>query len=338
MQISNCQMGNRRTGLRGLLLAGLPLMGIVLMGMGGLASAQVAAPALNPYTFVTENPAVMQWGSPSRIGVSYAQAQTVTDPSSVTDNFDGMGVGGRYVGPRFSAAADYTRLDSSNTPFNTGAEYRETAQAALGVRLGDHLALGIGQQNDTQRAPNVPGVSAVRHTHETPQGGLSIRMGEWFFLGGSGGTETYKFEDLMDSSNNLNTSRDVYTYGVGIRTGGTVMTHFEYYVVDKSSWGNSNALLNSSIVPGRENSRTGVIELNWGGALIGYSATHTERDTGVDTTDNYRAELGWAPPTGVTVVVLGDVRRDSLPSGSFINSVTTTTYRLAITYMFAGVK
>ena len=227
MEILDCRRESRRTGLRALLLAGLPLVGIVLMGMGGVASAQVAAPALNPYSFVTDNPAVMQWGTPSRIGASYAQAQTVTDPTSVTDNFDGMGVGGRYVGPRFSAAADYTRLDSSNTPYNTGAEYHEIAQAALGVRLGDHLALGIGQQNDTQRVPAQPGVSAVRHNHETPQVGLSIRLGEWFFLGGSDGTESSKFEDLAASTNNMNTSRDVYTYGAGIRTGGSILTHCE---------------------------------------------------------------------------------------------------------------
>lgn len=332
MQILDCRMETRRAGLRGLLL------GIALLGMGGLASAQVAAPALNPYSFVTENPAVMQWGTPSRFGASYAQAQSVTDPSSVKDNLDGTGVGGRYVGPRFSAAAEYSRLDSSNIPYHTGGEYFETAAAALGLRLGDHLALGIGQQNDTQRVPGVPGVSAVRHNHETPQGGLSIRLGEWFFLGGSGGTESYKFEDLSNSLNNMSTSRDVYTYGAGIRTGGTVLTHFEYYVVDKSSWGNSNATLNSSIAPGRENSRTGLGELNFSGFLIGYSATHTERDVGIATTDLDRAEIGWAPPMGLTIVVLGEIRKDNQPTGSFINSVTTTTYRLAVTYLFAGAK
>jgi hypothetical protein len=81
-------------------------------------------------------------------------------------------------------------------------------------------------------------------------------------------------------------------------------------------------------------------ELNFGGFLIGYAATHTERDTGFNTTDLDRAEIGWAPPTGFTIVVMGEIQKDTLPAiaGSSSNTVTTTVYRLALTYLFAGAK
>jgi hypothetical protein len=317
-----------------LALAAVLLAAAALLSKAPAVWAQVAAPPLSPYSFVTENPAAMQWGGPSRLGASYSQAQTLTDPTTVTDNFSGSGVGGRYVGQWLSAAAEYSRLDSVNQPNNIGGEYYETAKGAIGVRLGSFLALGAGQENTTYRIP-IAG-SPYKNAWELPQAGLSIRLGEWFFLGGSGGTETFKQQNIANTAKNASTSRDVYKYGAGIRTyGSSILTHLEYYVVERSEYGNTN---NVAGPLGREDARTGVLEVNFGGFLLGYFGTHIERDSGFATTDEGRAVIGWAPVTGLTIIASGNVRKDTYPQGSAINSSTMTTYSLAVTYLFAGAK
>src|SRR5579863_4654089 len=101
----------------------------VLVGLGVLATralpahAQVAAPSLVPFTFYTDNPAVMQWGGPSRIGVQGFQATAVTDPATVTDTLDGISGGVRGVWQHFSFALEGGHAESSNKPFG----FRETA-------------------------------------------------------------------------------------------------------------------------------------------------------------------------------------------------------------------
>lgn len=164
------------------------------LGWAWPAAGQVAAPSLTPFSFVTENPAAMQWGSPSRIGAGYSQGQSVTNPASPDhDNFSGQEGGARLVGSLFSLALDASQLQSDNKPNNNQSEFTNTARGALGVRLGKHVALGIGQADEQIQSP---GASApTRVTLQTPQYGVSLRLDEWFFLGGALGTESYKFED-----------------------------------------------------------------------------------------------------------------------------------------------
>ncbi len=307
----------------------LLLLPLFWLGLAGTAAAQVAAPSLTPFSFVNENPAVMQWGSPSRVGAAYTRGQSLTDPAGPDhDNFSGLAGGLRLVGGRFSLAIEGSQLDSDNKPNNNQAEFQSATRGALGVRLGDHVSLGIGQANTQTQ---VAGATApTRVTLETPQYGVSLRLGEWFFLGGALGTDTYKFEDQAASANNFSGKRNVFKYGVGMRTAGGVRTHLEYYVVDRS------AFTDSTLTGGRENARSGVLEFNLGGFLLGYATTHVERDQGQSSTDLDRGDIGYAPFEGMTIVARGEVKADKLPPGASFKSRTLTTYSLAFTYLFKG--
>lgn len=316
----------KRSAASGGIVAGTLLFAMTAWG-------QVAAPSVTPFSFVTENPAVMQWGSPSRIGAGAAQAQAVLDPSAanpsqakVNDNFSGYGGGIRLVGQRFSAAAEYTQLDSTTKP-NKTAEYIEDAKAALGLRLANSLALGAGQTNHTSQTSQPGGW--FREQDQIPQYGLSLRLGEWFFLGGVAGQDFVSFKDSVTPQNDFHTSHDVYKYGAGIRTSGTLVTHLEYYVVDFQKYAKHNLAQS-----GKETSSTGVAEFNLGGFLLGYATTHTEQDAHQPKTDEERLDIGYAPFTGWTVVARGQVAKQKFPQPSPVNNVTATTYSVLVTYLF----
>ena len=311
------------------MLRALHTPAVIAIGLmaASIAHAQVAAPSLVPFTFVTENPAAMQWGAPSRVGLAYAQAQAVTDPKSLNDNFDGYLGGLRLVGSRFSFAGEGSHFESSNKPYSVN-EGEDTARGALAVRLGDIFSFGIGQQHSELKlwSPNLSNL--LQTTYDQTHGGFTFRFGEWFFLGAGGGQESVSGKNLTTTLGSFSTSRDVYKYGVGIRTGGTILTHFEYYVVDKTKFANST--LNG----GHETDRTAVAELNLGGFLLAYSTTHYEFDTSSADTDT--ADIGYAPYTGLTIVLHGEVTKGKDPTATLYPSTTTTRTGLAITYLFGG--
>jgi hypothetical protein len=319
------------------LLAGLVLMGSVLAGTSHEAAAQVAAPSLVPFTFTTENPAAIQWGGPSRIGIGAGQQQ-VTASSGFTDNpnYTASGAGVRLVGERFSVSADTVRFDRVHKPATvpTGeTDNSEDDNGAIAAKLGSHLALGLGHSVNEQQSAGA--IQPTRIREITSQAGLSLRLGEWFFLGGSTGRDVVNYKDFATATNDFHTQRDVTKYGVGIRTGGAVLTHLEYYVVDKQKYADrtSPLLVAANFGSGHETSRTGVAEFNFRGLLLGYSTTHTELDTGGPTVDSDIADIGWAPYTGLTVVAHAQVSKFKSPSPAF--TLTGSLYAVTVTYLFA---
>ena len=298
------------------------------------AWGQVAAPSLTPFDFVPENPAVMQWGSPSRIGAAAGQAQAVTTPSStnpnpakVNDDYSLTGGGIRLVGRYVSAAAQYSELDSTTRPNNL-AEYYQNAGAALAFRLSRSLAVGAGQINQTSRWSQ-PGGS-LRQDDQIPQLGLGLRLGEWFYLGGAAGEDYATYKDSLTPANNFRTWHDVFKYGVGIRTSGTLVAHLEYYVVDYERYAKRNL-----VYAGKLTANTGVAEFNLGGFLLGYTMTHTDRYSDAPATDTQRLDIGYAPFNGLSVVARGQMDTQKYSASSGINNITTNTYAVLITYLFS---
>jgi hypothetical protein len=301
----------------------------------GIAWGQVAAPSLTPFSFVTENPAAVQWGSPSRVGAGVSQAQALSDPTNpaqprARNNLSGGGGGLRWVGQVVSAAAEYSHADNAGTPHNEG-EFSDDSRVALGLRLASFLTLGAGQVSQTVRTFQL-GVLG-EDAHEIPQYGLSLRLGEWLFLGGAAGQDFVKHTDLLTPANGFKTSRDVATYGAGIRTGGAVATHIEYYTVEHGKFAKKNLG-----VTGRQTAGTGVAEFNFGGFLLGYATTHTTQDAAQPTIDNDRLDIGYAPFSGWTVVARGELAKLKFPQATAAatgtNSITTTSYSLLVTYLF----
>lgn len=306
------------------------LAGLALICAAGAASAQVAAPPLTPFSFVTDNPAAMQWGQPSRMGAAYSKGELVTDPATVKDESEGGSLGVRLVDRPASGALDYSRIESTTRPFNQ-SEYDDVLRIALAISLGKQISLGIGQANEQIETGGVSG--QLRDTLETPVYGVTLRPAEWFYLGGAGGKESVKHDNLNFPAANYRTTRDVYLYGAGIRAGSpdsAAETHLEYYIKDRSKYADA------SISGGRENSRTAVAEFEVASFLAGIAVTHTERDTGFPTSDETRMELGLVPPRGYALVVRRQETTDKFPAGASIASRTATVYTLAIVYQFRG--
>ncbi|MFI5399881.1 MAG: hypothetical protein ACHQZQ_02360 [SAR324 cluster bacterium] len=251
---------------------------------------------------------------------------TNPNQAKVNDNFSGNDAGFRLVGARFAAAGEYSQNDSTAKPNGT-EEYFEEAKAALSLRLGNVLALGVGQTNQSSQTSQTGGW--LREQDQIPQYGLSLRLGEWFFLGGAAGQDFVSYTDSVTPKNDFNTSHDVYKYGVGIRTSGTLVTHLEYYVVDFQKYAN-HTLAHS----GKETSSTGVAEFNLGGFLLGYATTHTDQDSNQPAIDSDRIDLGYAPFSGLTVVARGQMDTQKFPQPSLTNTITTTTYAVLVTYLF----
>jgi hypothetical protein len=322
------------------------LAGLFIAAPSGFA--QVAAPSLVPFSFVTENPAAMQWGTPSRVGAASLQAQQVTSPSSSNDNFGGYSGGFRIVGKHFSVAAEGEHLESTNKPYGP-SESQDTVEGAIAVGLWDWLAIGAGQSNflsNTVSPNNTNSVSTSTSSIglDSTQGGISIRIGEWFFLGGGGGQESGSLKVNVSTlgQTTANALRNVTKYGVGIRTGGSVLTHFEFYEIDRTKFSFSSASgpLTAQVptFSSKETQQTGVAEVNFGGFLLAYLASHTARDSGFNTTDEQQAAIGYAPVTGFTVVIFGTQTVEHEPSGLTYGTITFTKYGLALTYLFNDAK
>jgi hypothetical protein len=303
--------------------------GLALLCMSGAASGQVAAPPLTPFSFVTDNPAAMQWGTPSRIGAAYSKGELVTDPVTVKDNSEGGSAGVRLVDRPAAGALEYSRIESTTRPFNQ-SEYNDTVRAALAIGLGKQISLGVGQTNEQIETGGVSG--QLRDSLETPVYGVTLRPVEWLYLGGAGGKESVKHDNLNFPAANYRTTRDIYMYGLGIRAGSdsAAQTHIEYYVKDRGKYADA------SIAGGRETSRTAVAELAVASFLAGIAVTHTERDTGFPTSDETRVELGLVPTRGYALVVRRQETTDTFPAGAAILSRTASVYTIAIMYQFRG--
>jgi hypothetical protein len=176
----------------------------------------------------------------------------------------------------------------------------------------------------------------IEDRHDIPQAGLTIRLGEWLFLGGAAGQDTQKHTDLFAPANNFKATRDVTKYGAGIRTGGAVATHLEYYVVEYDKYAKKN--LPAFTSSGRQTADTAVAEFNIKGVLLGYAVTHTVLDSNQPTVDSARLDLGWAPFSDWSVVARGEFATLKMPQAAAtafgIDKFTTTTYAVLFTYLF----
>ena len=315
------------------------------------ASAQVAVPSIVPYNFVTENPAAMRWGTPSRVGIAYTQAQQTTSPATKHDNFEGYGAGFRLGGEYFALGAEGYHEESTNKPFSN-PETQDNSAAGLAVGLWHWLALGASETTGTQKSVDLTSVGqplpTLKITNDESLAGISIRLGTWLFLGGASGQQKGKFTDNLPSipaTVNATLTSDVTKYGVGIRTGGSIVTHLEAYEIDTSKpnisgFSSTSALITQSNLSSsisKQTQQTGVAEINLGGFLLSYSTSHFTQDSPQPTVDQQAAVIGYAPFSGLTVVLRGlqSVTKQHT-STSAISSTTYNQYAVALTYLFAA--
>ena len=263
-----------------------------------VANAQVAVPPLNPAMpdiaappgqvqagFVTLNPAATQWGAPSRFGLGIVQAETGGEGQKTVE-FDGRYVGLRLVGELFSVAAEAVEIISQNR--KTQKLDVDTANAALAGEVTDFLAIGGGYSREI----------ATGATSETDEqktvAGVSFRLAEMFFVGAAMGTEELK---ITSSGSSIDAKRDLIMVGAGVRLGGPVLVHAEYYVINRDPYKISGFKIDES------ESQVGVLELGALNFILGYRVTNTTiTNAGVETKLTVQsADFAWAPEEGFTV-------------------------------------
>ncbi|HUJ75253.1 MAG TPA: hypothetical protein VL359_10360, partial [bacterium] len=286
---------------------------LLLAGAPPPACGQFAAPSIVPFTFVTPNPAAMQWGAPSSVGAAESQSQQVSGAQGDKQNFLGAAAGLRLVGDYVSAAVEGSHEESRFQGLNS---HTDLYAGALGLRLNDLLTLGIGQTHQDVRqgisaspAPfNLPQQNAGLDG-DSPALGLSLRLGETFFIGAAEARDYVKFTDLSYLPGPpVTTYRNQVLYGLGFRWGGAVLAHLEAYGIDKADY------VDPAVVGGKETVRGGTLEFNIHGFLLAYNLSHTDRDAGFNSTDHGVLDIGYAPRQGLSIVAHGDVQQDSYPA------------------------
>lgn len=279
------------------------LLSIFLTGLAGLAQAQVAAPSLLPVVptlttlgFVSDNPAVMIWGLPSRVGggqfnLKFNSYTSGTDTLVSESEYSGNFLGGRVGGETFAIALEYGSLDLDVG----GGVTVEVTQTGLGgaMAFGDLLSVGLSDRQVGTKF-TFAGITLSLDTEEQVLG-AAFKLGEIFYLGLAVGNSA----STSSVGNSLTTG--VRKYGAGLLTEGDTQWHLEYYVV-KSEYAKSGTLISFKTV-----SSTLVAEVNFGGLVLGiHSGSSDSTDEGVvpattDTTDFTRAGIAWMPEEGFGV-------------------------------------
>lgn len=279
------------------------ILSLFLTGLAGLAQAQVAAPSLLPVVptlttlgFVSDNPAVMIWRMPSRVGggqfkVNYKSYTSGTDTLVSESDYSGNFLGGRLEGETFAIAFEYGSLGLDIG----GGTTVEVTQTGLGgaMAFGDMFSVGL---SDRQVGTKITFAgTTLSLDNEAQVLGAAFKLGEIFYLGLAVGNSA----SASSVGNSLTTG--ITKYGAGILTEGDTQWHLEYYVL-KSEYAKSGTLTSFKTV-----SSTLVAEVNFGGLVLGiHSGSSDSTDEGVvpattDTTDFTRAGIAWMPGEGFGV-------------------------------------
>ena len=186
-----------------------------LLAWAALASAQVAAPFLNPvptFTATPANPAVLSWDMPSRVGAVYSTVE-FTDPAGASFAKGSLqALQAQVVGDRLAFGATGTKLQADIDPAVGGGQLVERfAFVDAALRASDWLSIGIAR--DVDKRSSVGG----DENHRANVGGLTLRLGQTIYIGAAKGTDSVEkgtppFQEA---------SRDLVRYGAGVRWVGT---------------------------------------------------------------------------------------------------------------------
>ena len=286
---------------------GMLLLALLALAAPGGAWAQVAVPRLvpaGPSIFdpssvphaagvVPLNPAALQWASPSMAGGGGARTDsTWTAPTPAEPTFHSFYGGGRWVGESFSIGAETVQLEDVEDNLEVRAS---TNRAAAATQFGDMLALGLGYTSASVLHAQFT-TDNVSDTVIVQEAGISLRLAESWFLGGSIGREARSRTTIHFSDAEWEVERDVAQYAIGYRQGGSVLLHVEVGAVE-----HAEAIAeNGAIVTGHV-AQYGTIELNVYNILLGYLVTNITVPRQERTAVMTQADIGWVPASGIAI-------------------------------------
>ena len=268
------------------------IVSIFLLFAATLARGQVATPSLVPGAFTGENPAVIKWGAPSRIGASTIQGPRMQDGTPGWTYVSGAGGGFRLVGETVALGGQSVHLDTQPPALH---EMSDAFNISLAFQSGTSLSLGFGYDGFA-REDSVQKISG-----KVSSLGVSLRMGERLFFGAVSGQESARIETLASPTTPTHTQRDVTKVAAAVRRAGTVLVHAEVFGIEMGNY--------YGMITGAEKTEGGTLEFCFGPVLMAYS----ERTTRIGGIPNKKvstqsADIGWAPRTGLSAVLHGEER------------------------------
>ena len=303
------------------------LMLAALLAAVGAAQAQVAAPRLAPLQFgsLTANPATMQWSEFSHVGAVIAKGEQTAEINGVSlpageGDSNAQGVQVRKVWESFSLGAEIASLEFEIGNSTDGFRNTDISvfNAGLAFRVGESVTLGLAVEKtdiDESRFDPAATPPATQQSFELSLtlAGISVRLGEVYFVGAALGKETVTADFLPNELD-----RNVIRLGVGLSTGmrdpeeradaeaTRFQVHLEVFREVRDPF---------EIGPVARSSDTTtdgfVAELLWGSIILGFKGTtKTEEEidgAGVKTGDTESREgeitIGWVPEKGLSLLI-----------------------------------
>ncbi|MDH4225746.1 MAG: hypothetical protein OEW12_08885 [Deltaproteobacteria bacterium] len=315
------------------------LLGLLLLA--GIVQAQVAVPSIITATddFVTNNPAAIQWGTPSRVGLSSInmagqEDDKVTGIKVPSSNFSvsGYNLGARIVKEHFAFAVQTSQLKVGVKAAPAYSQNISAPALALSVDIGGMAAIGVGQ-GQLIKATKDTGKDESETT-TTPMVGVSFKLANVIYLGAATGNDTLAFRDKLAPANDVDAKRPFNTYGLGLRGGDKdFMYHIEYdadfrkdYSISKPA--NSKADL-------KEVTRTGVAEIVVKNIALGLEGSEKRTDNQPDNytlsrTAAYR--VGWSPMEGFALTYAKSVEKENDITRGVYTILNTDTLSLAYAF------
>ena len=309
------------------------LLGLLLLGARSVP-AQVAVSRLVPAapsvgdpvesiptaSFVTANPAAMQWGPPTRWGAGSLSAERIQSlplaqaATATRIEFGGQYVGGRSVEEDFSFAGEFLQIADETNTFLI-ADW-DVLSAGVAFKSGETITFGASlERAGTTNLGNSLNFNSTNL-------GLSVKLSRSFYGGLALGTET------VSSSFRGDENRSVQKLGLAFFTGRTVKWHLEGYQIAKDAAPRFGDEFSSVTTNGA------VAEVLMGPVLIGLSGTSSEKEEAQKRVKTAALDLGWVPKRGWSLILHSEAAVTEDLGGASIVEFETTATSVSIAFLF----
>jgi len=248
---------------------------------------------------VPDNPAALQWGTPSRVAVGTLRGSKSDAFHGEDSGYSGKWAGVRMIGATMALAGatlsysvDFPAGGPNPTP--TRLE-NEVHSGAFSIKAPRYLAWGIGTTR--QHAVTQPGGFGGNGKVDT-QGwvlGASWRAGENLFVGGGYGRDRAR---LLGPYFSGEAERAVTMIGAGLRGGGRLIWHLELDTQHREDYRDAFDMIR---LPGYDRTRY-TAEGILGSWLFGYTGydIRSKAQPGMKV-HGYTGDFGYAPLSGFTL-------------------------------------
>jgi len=304
----------------------LVMLALLLAAAANWAQAQVAVPELVPagvrifnsrfqimgstisfinpmLSIVPENPAALQWGSPSRIGAGALKGDMSDVGDGDSSTYKGSFAGFRWIKQRVALAADSMHYDVhlANSGGTLTDLARQRQSVALSFSLPQSLAWGLGSRS-LKYEETKPSSSSIDSSGWNF--GLSWRIGQILFIGAGVGHDNASLvlPPAPPAGFVGDAQRDYRMAGLGLRGNGSVVWHLEADSIHHDAFVDGSG---KPHLPGYDLALY-VAEVQFGNWLFGYSQ-HAIKDlppSGQPSSfrvNGYTADFGYAPFKGITI-------------------------------------